>query len=75
MFTKQKMMLMIHQRYNLFLISKRYKVEGFSGSFGFISSMSEHFCGTCNRLRLLADGNLKVCFFIHSRFASLEMLK
>eukprot|EP00054_Salpingoeca_dolichothecata_P007056 m.41253 g.41253 ORF g.41253 m.41253 type:complete len:80 (+) comp16838_c0_seq5:93-332(+) len=25
--------------------------------------MSEHFCGTCNRLRLTADGNLKVCLF------------
>lgn len=23
--------------------------------------MSEHFCGTCNRLRLTADGSLKVC--------------
>jgi cyclic pyranopterin phosphate synthase len=25
--------------------------------------MSEHFCGTCNRLRLTADGQLKVCLF------------
>lgn len=25
--------------------------------------MSEHFCGTCNRLRITADGNLKVCLF------------
>ena len=25
--------------------------------------MSEHFCGGCNRLRLTADGNLKVCLF------------
>jgi len=25
--------------------------------------MSEHFCGTCNRLRLMADGALKVCLF------------
>ena len=25
--------------------------------------MSEHFCGSCNRLRLTADGNLKVCLF------------
>ena len=35
-------------------------MNGFEGTFGFISSMSEHFCGSCNRLRLLADGNLKV---------------
>jgi molybdenum cofactor biosynthesis enzyme MoaA len=25
--------------------------------------MSKHFCGGCNRLRLTADGNLKVCLF------------
>lgn len=25
--------------------------------------MTEHFCGGCNRLRLLADGNFKVCLF------------
>eukprot|EP00549_Striatella_unipunctata_P006492 CAMPEP_0118689602 /NCGR_PEP_ID=MMETSP0800-20121206/9588_1 /TAXON_ID=210618 ORGANISM="Striatella unipunctata, Strain CCMP2910" /NCGR_SAMPLE_ID=MMETSP0800 /ASSEMBLY_ACC=CAM_ASM_000638 /LENGTH=88 /DNA_ID=CAMNT_0006587033 /DNA_START=145 /DNA_END=411 /DNA_ORIENTATION=+ len=25
--------------------------------------MSEHFCGTCNRLRITADGSLKVCLF------------
>lgn len=25
--------------------------------------MSEHFCGSCNRLRLTADGSLKVCLF------------
>ena len=25
--------------------------------------MSEHFCGTCNRTRITADGNFKVCLF------------
>uniref|UniRef100_A0A0K0D4P6 Elp3 domain-containing protein n=1 Tax=Angiostrongylus cantonensis TaxID=6313 RepID=A0A0K0D4P6_ANGCA len=38
-----------------------YQIEGFVGRFGFITSMSENFCGTCNRLRITADGNLKVC--------------
>ncbi|XP_046567734.1 molybdenum cofactor biosynthesis protein 1-like isoform X2 [Haliotis rubra] len=41
--------------------SKAYQVPGFAGQVGFITSMSEHFCGTCNRLRMTADGNLKVC--------------
>lgn len=40
--------------------SKAYKNRGFRGQVGFITSMSEHFCGTCNRIRLQADGNLKV---------------
>jgi len=43
--------------------SKAWKVPGFEGSIGFITSMTENFCGSCNRLRLTADGNLKVCLF------------
>ncbi|XP_075160447.1 molybdenum cofactor synthesis 1 isoform X2 [Haematobia irritans] len=43
--------------------SKAYQVPGYEGQVGFITSMTEHFCGTCNRLRLTADGNLKVCLF------------
>jgi molybdenum cofactor biosynthesis enzyme MoaA len=30
---------------------------------GFITSMSNHFCAGCNRLRLTADGQIKVCLF------------
>jgi cyclic pyranopterin phosphate synthase len=40
--------------------SKTYKVDGFRGSVGFITSMSDHFCSTCNRIRMMADGALKV---------------
>lgn len=43
--------------------SKLFKVPGWTGRIGFITSMTEHFCGTCNRLRITADGNLKVCLF------------
>ena len=32
----------------------------FLGRVGFITSMSSNFCGTCNRLRLMADGKIKV---------------
>ncbi len=43
--------------------AKNFRIPGYKGSIGFITSMSEHFCGGCNRLRLTADGNLKVCLF------------
>ncbi|XP_025161315.1 molybdenum cofactor biosynthesis protein 1 [Harpegnathos saltator] len=43
--------------------SKAYQVPGFVGQVGFITSMSQHFCDSCNRLRITADGNLKVCLF------------
>ena len=34
---------------------------GFEGSIGFISPMSHEFCDACNRVRLTADGYLKLC--------------
>ncbi|CAG9135412.1 unnamed protein product [Plutella xylostella] len=40
-----------------------FQVEGHAGRVGFISSMTHAFCSSCNRLRLTADGNLKVCLF------------
>jgi len=43
--------------------TKWWKVAGHVGRVGFITSMSEHFCGTCNRMRITADGQLKVCLF------------
>ena len=43
--------------------SKTYRVPGHRGTVGFITSMTEHFCEGCNRLRITADGNLKVCLF------------
>jgi len=43
--------------------AKSFQVAGFVGTFGFISSMTNHFCAGCNRLRITADGNLKVCLF------------
>lgn len=43
--------------------AKVYAVPGFRGNVGFITSMTDDFCGTCTRLRLTSDGNLKVCLF------------
>lgn len=43
--------------------AKNYKIDGHHGTVSFITSMTEHFCAGCNRLRLLADGNFKVCLF------------
>jgi molybdenum cofactor biosynthesis enzyme MoaA len=40
--------------------ARSWTIPGYKGSFGFISSMSDHFCATCNRLRLTADGQIKV---------------
>jgi len=38
-----------------------YSIEGFQGKIGFISAISHKFCGSCNRIRLTAEGYLKSC--------------
>ncbi|KAB5558636.1 molybdenum cofactor biosynthesis protein 1 B [Coniochaeta sp. 2T2.1] len=43
--------------------SKTFQIPGFAGRIGFITSMTHNFCGSCNRLRITSDGNLKVCLF------------
>ena len=43
--------------------SKAYRVPGFAGTFAVISSVTNPFCGTCNRMRLTADGKIKNCLF------------
>jgi cyclic pyranopterin phosphate synthase len=43
--------------------AERYRFESAKGEIGFISALSHHFCPSCNRLRLTADGNLRPCLF------------
>ncbi|MDQ1095908.1 GTP 3',8-cyclase MoaA [Chryseobacterium camelliae] len=69
-FTLQEILLKAAERYEIIPLpqepndtSKKYKVPGYIGSFAVISTMSEPFCGTCNRMRLTADGKLKNCLF------------
>jgi cyclic pyranopterin phosphate synthase len=41
--------------------AKYYRLPGANGTIGFITPVSEHFCFQCNRLRLTADGKLRLC--------------
>lgn len=43
--------------------ARYYQFPGALGTVGFISPLSRHFCGDCNRLRLTADGKLRPCLF------------
>ena len=45
-------------------VAKLYRLPGAKGNIGLISPVSAHFCGSCNRIRLTADGKLKPC--LHS---------
>jgi cyclic pyranopterin phosphate synthase len=63
---------MIEEKYTLFPGKKQIKgngpakyflLEGGQGSVGFISPMSNHFCGECNRIRMTAEGGLRGCLY------------
>ena len=41
--------------------ARTYRLPGAKGGIGFISSVSDPFCATCNRMRLTADGRLHLC--------------
>ena len=43
--------------------ARMFEVEGSQGRLGVISALSNHFCSTCNRLRITSDGQLRTCLF------------
>lgn len=46
-------------------VARRYRLPGARGTVGLISPISHDFCGSCRRIRVTADGQLKSC--LHSR--------
>lgn len=50
-------------------VAKDYELVGYKGSVSFISSISDHFCSKCNRLRISTDGKMKLCLFTNGKHA------
>ncbi|KAK3302354.1 uncharacterized protein B0T15DRAFT_302411 [Chaetomium strumarium] len=83
MFGYQEMLDLIRSRYTDLQrvadhkndTSKTFQVPGFVGKIGFITSMTHNFCGTCNRLRITGDGNLKVCLFGNAEVSLRDILR
>jgi len=55
--------------------AKSFKVEGTSATIGFIPSVSQHFCGQCNRVRLTSDGKLRLCLMSDREVDLREVLR
>ena len=55
--------------------AKTYHIPGFAGKVGFITSMTENFCGSCNRLRITCDGNIKACLFGNEEVSLRDLLR
>jgi GTP 3',8-cyclase len=49
-------------------VASRYRFADGQGEIGFISSVSQPFCGACSRIRLSADGKLYTCLFAGAGF-------
>lgn len=50
-------------------VARLYHFPEARGNIGLISSMSNHFCNSCNRIRLTADGKLKPCLHSGQEFS------
>jgi cyclic pyranopterin phosphate synthase len=81
-FTLQEMLDVIAEKYlfvklnnELHDTAKKFSVPGHAGTFAVISTMSENFCGDCNRMRLTADGKLKNCLFSRNETDLLSALR
>lgn len=68
--TYKEMLEVVKRRYELqpieterSAVAKDFQMVGGKGTVSFITSMSESFCSTCNRLRLTSDGSVKSCLF------------
>lgn len=55
--------------------ARMYKLKGGQGEVGFISPVSHHFCFSCNRLRLTADGHLRACLLSDDEIDLKETLR
>ncbi len=52
-----------------------YSLHGSAGKVGFISPLSHRFCSSCNRLRVTADGRVRLCLFSDLEFELRDLLR
>ena len=55
--------------------AERFRFVDGAGEIGMISSVTEPFCGTCNRLRLTADGSIRNCLFSDDEHSVRDLLR
>lgn len=55
--------------------ARYWRFPGAAGTVGFISAMSNHFCSSCNRVRLTADGAIRPCLFSDAEYRVRDALR
>jgi cyclic pyranopterin phosphate synthase len=75
---------MLEERYELIALdgrgddhapATRFAFADGIGGVGFVNSVTEPFCGTCDRLRLMADGSLRNCLFSDDELSLREVIR
>lgn len=56
-------------------VAKRYRYKGTDTMVGFITSVSETFCGSCTRARISANGHIYTCLFSESGYDIRDLLR
>ncbi len=56
-------------------VAKRWRYKDGKGEIGVITSVTQPFCGTCNRARLTAEGKIFTCLFATSGFDLREHIR
>lgn len=83
-FTAEQMRDRLRERYDLVSAEQApagngpahyWRLPGGIGTIGFINPMSRHFCDTCNRFRLTADGRIKACLLKASELSLRDLLR
>jgi cyclic pyranopterin phosphate synthase len=55
--------------------AERFRFADGQGEIGMISSVTQPFCGTCNRLRLTADGSFRNCLFSDDEYTVRDVVR
>lgn len=55
--------------------ARMFAIPGAKGRIGFISAMSDHFCSSCNRLRITSNGSLRTCLFSDREYRLAPLLR
>ncbi|MFN0188293.1 MAG: GTP 3',8-cyclase MoaA [Bacteroidia bacterium] len=81
-FSSSEIISLVEENFNFLKLRDRpndtarsFQVENYKGTFAVISTMTEPFCSTCNRLRLTSDGKMKNCLFSNGEADILSALR
>lgn len=56
-------------------VAKEFTIGGYRGTVGFVTSVTESFCGGCSRIRLTSDGRFKTCLFLPPQTSLRDLMR